>query len=260
MVHKIHQGGTLVKQNYNYANLAFNLKGFSMLDEGQRMCTVCHDNTDAMNADNWTAVPSEWPAARATTASTSTTTPASRWPTRPDLGVCHRRARQQRASGGTARADASCQACSTCHEASTIRSPDPEHHQAQPGDRGRAGQFTYEIKSAAVNATTNDVTIEFRILQRVSPDTTDTPVTFVAPATPMSNPLAGFTGGPSFLLAYAKAQDGIATPVDYNNSGVKSCAGDQCLDCQPADTTKRPTARWFPRPPRGYYTATSRAR
>ena len=26
--------------------------------------------------------------------------------------------------------------------------------------------FTYDIKSAAVNATTNDVTIEFRILQR----------------------------------------------------------------------------------------------
>jgi hypothetical protein len=35
----------------------------------------------------------------------------------------------------------------------------------------------------------------------------------------VSNPLTGFTGGPSFLLAYAVAQDGIASPADYNNVG-----------------------------------------
>jgi len=29
----------------------------------------------------------------------------------------------------------------------------------------------------------------------------------------------GFSGGPSFLLAYTKTQDGISTPADYNNLG-----------------------------------------
>ena len=39
MIHKIHQGNWLVKDNYNYANVAFNNKGFSKLGGGQRMCT-----------------------------------------------------------------------------------------------------------------------------------------------------------------------------------------------------------------------------
>ena len=79
----------------------------------------------------------------------------------------------------------------------------------------------YDIKSATVNAA-NDVVIEFGIKQRIAPSTTDSLVTFVAPAAGVANPLAGFTGGPSFLLAFAVPQDGIATPVDYNNIGSGS--------------------------------------
>jgi hypothetical protein len=60
---------------------------------------------------------------------------------------------------------------------------------------------------------------EFGIKQRIAPSTTDSLVTFVAPAASVSNPLAGFTGGPSFLLAFAMPQDGIATPAEYNNIG-----------------------------------------
>ena len=31
---------------------------------------------------------------------------------------------------------------------------------------------------------------------------------------------AGFSGGPSFLLAFAMPQDGVSAPVDYNNLGA----------------------------------------
>ena len=93
--------------------------------------------------------------------------------------------------------------------------------------------FKYEIQSAAVNSSTNDLTIVFRVLKGVSPtppagqflsapaDADYTPVTFVAPAPSVSNPLAGFSGSPSFLLAYATSQDGITAPSDFNNSGIK---------------------------------------
>jgi mono/diheme cytochrome c family protein len=46
-----------------------------------------------------------------------------------------------------------------------------------------------------------------------------TPVTYLAPAAGMANPLTGFTGAPSFLMAYAQDQDGIVAPADYNNFG-----------------------------------------
>ena len=78
--------------------------------------------------------------------------------------------------------------------------------------------FTYDIKSATVNAA-NDLIIEFGIKQRIAPSTTDTLITLAPPAASVPNPLPGFTGGPSFLLAFAVPQDGIATPADYNNIG-----------------------------------------
>ncbi|MBI2319250.1 MAG: hypothetical protein HYU75_20190, partial [Betaproteobacteria bacterium] len=57
-IHRIHMGADLVKENYNYANLAHNTKNFSLLGGGQRMCSKCHDNTKAAQADNWNKVPS----------------------------------------------------------------------------------------------------------------------------------------------------------------------------------------------------------
>jgi OmcA/MtrC family decaheme c-type cytochrome len=73
--------------------------------------------------------------------------------------------------------------------------------------------FSYEIDSASVNSATNEVTVKFRIRAD------GTPVTFVAAAANVTAPLSGFTGGPSFVLAYAMSQDGVTTPVDYNNLG-----------------------------------------
>ena len=67
-----------------------------------------------------------------------------------------------------------------------------------------------------------EIVVEFGIKKRIAPSTTDELVTLVDPAPTVTNSLAGFTGGPSFLLPYAMPQDGIASPVDYNNLGRAS--------------------------------------
>lgn len=69
-----------------------------------------------------------------------------------------------------------------------------------------AVNFTYEIIGVTVNAS-NQAVINFRILADGAPlDLTTYPPT-------------GFTGSPSFLVAYALPQGDIATPADYNNIG-----------------------------------------
>ena len=121
-------------------------------------------------------------------------------------------------SGGAALDDSSCKSCHTSegikisHRTENITANNP---QIATG----LASFRYEIKSAAVNATTNDVTIEFGIWKKISPDSTESLVTLVDAAPGVSNSLTGFTGGPSFLLPYAMSQDGIASPADYNNMG-----------------------------------------
>lgn len=76
-----------------------------------------------------------------------------------------------------------------------------------------------------MDATTKNVTIEFKISAATADANgvlgTSAPVTLLTAAAGMKNPLAGFTGAPSFMLAYALPQDGIAAPVDYNNLGLK---------------------------------------
>ena len=54
-IHKIHNGESLVKTKYDFAGVAFNDIGFSMLNEGQRMCAKCHKN--APQAENWNMLP-----------------------------------------------------------------------------------------------------------------------------------------------------------------------------------------------------------
>lgn len=61
--------------------------------------------------------------------------------------------------------------------------------------------------------------VTFRIMKQVPPATTFAPVTFNTFAPGGTVVLTGFTGSPGFLVAYAKSQDGIASPVDYNQLG-----------------------------------------
>lgn len=231
LVHKIHNGSALVKENYNYANVVFNNKGYSMLDNGQKMCSTCHDSTKAAQADNWSTQPSRIACGSCHDGIDFATGGGS---TLADKAAATAVGAVVATSGhaGVNLKQTSDAACALCHTAADIK----VYHQTEnitkhnPTIAAGLKTFTYDIKSATVDSTpvidpvtkvitgytgTNNVTIKFKI----SAD--GTPIAFLAAAPGMVNPLTGFTGAPSFLLAYAQPQDNVAAPVDYNNVGVK---------------------------------------
>ena len=194
MVHQIHMGKELTKTGYNYANVLYNNIGYSILDGGQKMCAKCH--SDVPQAANWSVKP-----------------------TRLACGSCHDGV--DFATGinhmpGTNVPLTDDQACTICHTSDAIKT----YHMANnvtpnnPAIPAGLKTVTYEIKSAAATDTTATVVFKVKV------DGAD--ATFLAPTAGMANPLDGFTGSPSFLLAYAKTQDGVAAPADYNNLGSGS--------------------------------------
>ena len=226
MIHKIHQGKELVKENYHYAGVVFDNKGFSKLGGGQRMCTTCHDSKVASTAENYKLLPSR--------TACGSCHDGIVWSTGGGSTLADKAATAYGAAlattGHVGRDQADDSKCALCHTATNV----PIDHRMENLTKNNKyvlpglASFTYEIESAAVNATSNDLTIKFRIQQQVADSTgsvtnvAKTSVTLVAPAASVSNPLAGFTGSPSFLLAYALPQDGISTTLaDYNNLGVK---------------------------------------
>ncbi len=75
----------------------------------------------------------------------------------------------------------------------------------------------------------------------------------------MANPLDGFTGSPSFLLAYATdatATDGIKAPADYTNAGVKQAQAISVSIANLLDTGKTADGSLSAPDASGYYTAT----
>lgn len=204
LVHKIHQGKELVKENYNYANLVFNNKGFSMLGGGQKMCSTCHDSTKAAQADNWNMKPSQTACGSCHDGINWATGGGS---TLADKAAASKVGAVLATSGHAPGQPLSNQACAICHTPADIKVYHQTENKTEHNPTVAAGlvNFTYEIKSAAVDVGTNELTVVFKI----SAD--GTPLTSLSPS--------GFTGGPSFILAWAQTQDGITTPVDFNNLG-----------------------------------------
>jgi OmcA/MtrC family decaheme c-type cytochrome len=232
MIHKIHMGKDLTKQNYNYANVAFNNKGYSMLGGGQKMCLKCHNPTKAAQAENFKSKP-----------------------TRQACGACHDNINWTTGAGHIGSAQANDSLCAICHNANQIVAYHQTENVTKYNPTVAAGlkNFSYEIKSAAVNAATNNVTVVFRVLADGSP------VTFKAPAAGLTASLDGFTGGPSFLLAYAmnaSATDGIAAPAEYNNAGVKQAQAISVSIANLLDTAKAADGSLSAPDASGYYTAT----
>jgi hypothetical protein len=217
LIHKIHNGTALVKDNYHYGGIAFNNKGFSKLGGGQRMCTTCHDSTVATTADNFKNLPSRQACGACHDGIDWATGGGS---TLADKAAATAVGAVVATSGHVGRGQADDSKCAGCHtpEYNVIDHRMENITKNNPVILDGLATFTYDIKSAAVNGA-NDLTIEFGIKQRIAPSTTDTLVTLANPAPSVSASLAGFSGGPSFLLAYALPQDGVATPVDYNNLG-----------------------------------------
>ncbi|HEY3270193.1 MAG TPA: OmcA/MtrC family decaheme c-type cytochrome [Geothrix sp.] len=194
MVHQIHMGKELAKTGYNYANVLYNNIGYSILDGGQKLCAKCH--TGVAQAANW-----------------------STKPTRLACGSCHDRvdfATGAKHMPGILVPQPDDTACTICHTSDVVKAAHMSNNVTpnNPTIAADLKNVTYEIKSAAATATTVIVVFKVKV--------DGASATFLAPATGMANPLAGFTGSPSFLLAYAQPQDGVAAPVDYNNLGSGS--------------------------------------
>ncbi len=221
LIHKMHQGNWLVKDNYNFDNVVFNNKGFSKLGGGQRMCTTCHDSKIASTADNYKNLPSRVACGACHDGINFATGTGS---TLADKQAATAVGAVVATSGHRGGAYADDSQCSTCHSPTFV----PIDHRMENLTKNNAyilpglATFTYQIDTVGVNATSNDVTIKFRILQRIAPAAagTETAVTLNAPSA-NGNPLAGFSSNVGFLLAYSMTRDGITSPIDYTNHGIK---------------------------------------
>jgi OmcA/MtrC family decaheme c-type cytochrome len=113
-----------------------------------------------------------------------------------------------------------CTSCHTPDAIATVHIPVEITNSTPGAEAGRAAYqddlppgaaaVTYEIKTGGVTVggAPQRVTVVFRILVDGTPATLN--------AQGSASMLTNFTGGPSFYVAYAVAQDGIATPADFN--------------------------------------------
>lgn len=116
--------------------------------------------------------------------------------------------------------------CATCHPNNlTSTNAVPVVHMADDASPNNpdvptgAVNFSYEISS--VTTDNNQPVVKFRVLGDANA-TPVTPVTLIcdsSSSTTANTLLSGFSGSPSFLVAFALPQDGVTTMVDYNNLG-----------------------------------------
>ncbi|MFZ3209227.1 MAG: OmcA/MtrC family decaheme c-type cytochrome [Geobacteraceae bacterium] len=210
MIHKIHMGSRLTKTGYDYGSPPRNVKFNEIVyPKDVRNCRQCHKGD---TADQLTLAPQ-----------------ANNWkekPSRKACGACHDNVNFATGVNHSAQADDSF--CASCHGA-TGPYPVENFHMTEnatpnnPNVPAGLTNFFYEVSSASVDPATNILSIKFRIQQNVGSLTAaKTNVVFNGTAT---NPLTGFTGGPSFLLAYYQDtpnQPAATNAADYNNLGNKA--------------------------------------
>ncbi len=133
------------------------------------------------------------------------------WNTRPSRTACatchHDDVNFDTGEGHDGGPQATNQLCAGCHPVTDIQ----EDHLTEnstpnnPDVPEGLANFEYVIEEVTVNAS-NEAVVTFHINKDGSP--LDLATTY---------PPEGLSGGPSFLVAYALPQDGVADPVDYNN-------------------------------------------
>ena len=191
MIHKVHMGDKLTKTGYNYAGVLFNNV---ILPQEVSNCIKCHDGSAT---------------------STAKTAQGDNWKTAPSIvacGSCHDNVNFATGANHTGGPQASDESCVLCHRPGysdiTLSHAGINKSPNNPVVPAGLVNFEYVVSSATVDAATNALSIKFSILADGSP------VTLVAPASTVpAQILAGFTGSPSFLMAYSK--DG----VDFDNFG-----------------------------------------
>jgi len=265
LIHKVHMGSELLKTGYNFVNqLKFNDIKFP---QDQRNCTKCHDGAASdvkkitANGDNWKSVPSRLACGACHDGINFDTGGGTSLVTRIPDAFVHTGAQLPILDS----------ACSICHDATKI----PGYHVpvtppnlasalhvlngnsntnsawvASNTNNLPAGaiKVTYDIKSVSRNASKRPVMV-FRMLQN------GLPVAFQDPAT-TTEIWDKFMGAPSVYFVYAVAQDGIATPSDFNGSAsaylrdLWNCNGASCvIPAMSKGTLSAPDSN-------GYYTAT----
>jgi OmcA/MtrC family decaheme c-type cytochrome len=196
LIHKIHNHQTPGAQN-----IGFNDFSEVTYPQDIRNCTRCHQGPDADNTyANWMTKPT-------ITACSSCHFTISFVSPPPAGKTLH--------SGGAYANNAQ---CAFCHPATGGFAGITDKHATEnvtpnnPTVPGTLSSFEYGINSVTVAADNTTATINFFIRQdNVYLNLGDNGAVIAAPA--------GFSGGPSFLFAYAMPQDGVAAPVDYNNLG-----------------------------------------
>jgi len=205
LIHKMHMGDRLTKQGYNFNADAAGQFNEKLYPQDQGNCTKCHDGS--ANAKHKTADGDNWKNA----------------PSRLACGACHDGinfatgtgtaigARGQVAGGHIGGAQSSDALCAVCHDAASI----PVYHRItiptpnQPIVKAGVASFVYKISGVTINSS-NQVVVKFQILK----DGTAVQFNTYAAGAQL---ITGFTGGPSFKVAYATGQDGIAAPSDWNS-------------------------------------------
>lgn len=213
LIHKIHMGSKLTKTGYDYAGVPFNS---IVYPKGVDNCRQCHKGD--------------------TTAQLALAPQANNWkekPSRKSCGSCHDNINfatgaNSKAGGAVHPVQPDDQFCVSCH-GTAGPFPVEQFHASEnatvnnPFTPAGLTNFYYEVSSATVDPATNNLSIKFRIQQNTGSLTAaKSNVVFNGTA---SNPLVGYTGGPSFLLAYNQNtanQPSATNSADYNNLGVKA--------------------------------------
>ena len=220
LIHRVHKGEELIKQNYNFANVLLNETKFP---QDLRNCTKCHDNTApkvAPQANNFQNVPS-----------------------RLACGACHDGINFATGQGktnngklighiGGIQVDDS--RCALCHDSVSIKSvyhipvTPPNQTNALVVAGGSANTNAAWIASNRDNLPAGAIKVDYDILS-VSRNSSMQPVIVFrmlqnGVATPFNNPATateiwnGFFGAPSAYFVWAVPQDGVTNPADFNAS------------------------------------------
>ena len=169
-------------------------------------CDTCHQGTDGAN---WNVVPSREACGNCHTTVINFAT-----------GAGHN-------TNGAPGAQADDTRCGFCHTPTAIIAFHADNTATPTNVPAALDNITYDLSSVTMNASRQPVVV-FRINKNGTPvtlnsftGTTDAEKRdFVVGTASTSSLLTGFTGSPSFLVAFATAQDGVSTPADYNNQGV----------------------------------------
>jgi len=239
MVHKLHMGNKLHLTGYDFNSNSIGQFNNVNWVQDPRDCTKCHSGvtpTDPNQAvktkdgDNWKNNPSQLACGSCHDNISFTATAAETTAGITASGLVPHK-------GGAAADDST---CASCHALSIsgaansgVKSPIDIDHSAETPTANNPNVITgistisYQIKSVAVDAVTRVPSITFRILKDGVPVTSFATPTVaqsattgvnavVSTATAPFQAIPGFSGGPSFYIAYAVPQDGVTAPADFN--------------------------------------------